>query len=85
VKSAPMKACSMPIHTVIGISSCWLGFFSWYAVADSSCIPVSSALSARLCFSPYLKGDAVYANAAHNRYISNTNRKFIQQVLLCPS
>lgn len=28
VKSAPMNACSIPIHTVIGMRSCWYGFFS---------------------------------------------------------
>jgi len=27
VKSAPMKACSMPINTVMGMRSCRLGFF----------------------------------------------------------
>lgn len=29
VNSAPMKACSIPIHIVIGMRSCWYGFFSW--------------------------------------------------------
>lgn len=60
MKSAPMKACSIPIHTVIGMSSCWLAFLHWFIVAESSATPDSSlADSDPFRFSPYLSsGDA---------------------------
>lgn len=54
-----MNACSIPIHSVMGMSNCWLGFLSWYAVADSSWIPVNFAASEVLCFSPYLNKETV--------------------------
>lgn len=69
VKSAPMKACSMPIHMVIGISSCWLGFLRCDAVAANNCRPVSSPLSPLSCFSPYLNRNKIRAIYICNRPI----------------
>jgi hypothetical protein len=83
VKSAPMKACSMPIQTVIGISSCWLGFFRWYAVAESSCIPLSSVPSPRRCFSPYLIREKLkHILIKFLTSISNVNSEFNQRTLI---
>lgn len=55
VKSAEMKACSIPIQTVIGIKSCWLAFLHWFIVADNKAMPDNSfADSEPFRFSPYL-------------------------------
>lgn len=55
VKSAPINACSIPIHTVIGINNCWLGFLHWFNVADNKATPDNSfADSEPFRFSPYL-------------------------------
>jgi hypothetical protein len=67
VKSAPMKACSMPIHMVIGISSCWLGFLRCDTVAANNCRPVISPLSPLSCFSPYLNRNKIRAIYMCNR------------------
>lgn len=50
-----MKACSIPIQTVIGTKSCWFGFLHWFIVADNKATPDNSlADSEPLRFSPYL-------------------------------
>lgn len=57
----------MPIHTVIGINSCWLGFRHWFSVAESSATPDNSlADSDPFRFSPYL-------NTNRNRVTNDLN------------
>jgi len=64
-----MKACSMPIHMVIGINSCWLGFLRCDAVAANSCKPVRSPLSPFCCFSPYLNRNKISVTYICNRSV----------------
>lgn len=65
VKSAPMKACSIPIQTVIRISNCWLGFLHWLSVAESNAMPDNSfADSDPFRFSPYLRIEITFCKSS---------------------